>query len=132
MAKLRALSVTVTTDASGDAVGTIAGVHGTPLDGYILSLIYTKDDFADGVDFDVVTTLGGLVAWDEDSVDASKTIHPRLQVHTNDGVAAVLTSGSEPYLDRIPLCGEGIEWTVANGGDSKSGTLTLLYEEVGA
>lgn len=131
MGKLRAVDVTVTTDGSGDAVGTFADVHGKFINGYVVALIYTKDDFTDGVDFDVVAANTGLVILDQDNVNASAVWYPRAQVHGTNGVAAVRTSNNEPVTDgRIPICSEAVTWTVANGGAAHTGKLTLVYEEV--
>jgi hypothetical protein len=116
-------SVVVTTAADGSAaVNTVA------LRGRLVSIHYVKDDFADGVDFDLVSDQTGQVLWDEDDVNASKTVAPRQPIHTTGGVAAVYAGAGEPVLDYIRLCEESVLITIADGGNATSGTFVFVTE----
>ena len=113
--------VSVTTDASGDATAyTTRAVNGR-----ILEVIYTKDDFANGVDFTITSRNTGQSIWAESDVNASKTVLPRQTTHTTAGVAATY-DGAVAVLDHVHVSDEQIKIVVAQGGDTKSGTFTIL------
>jgi len=112
------------------AGGAGAGVGYTPtVRGRVLAIRYTEPDtggFDAGVGFDVTAEQSGLVLWDEDSVDASKEIYPRVATHDVNGVAAVYASGGEPVLDYPAVAQERVKISVANGGaDGKYGTFDV-------
>lgn len=114
-------TITLTTDASGDATGYIPVTYGR-----IINLIYTKDDFAAGVDFTITAEATGQTLWEELDVDASKIVAPRQPTHTTAGVAAVYEAAGEAVLDHIALAMDRIKIVVASGGDGKSGTFTAV------
>jgi hypothetical protein len=107
--------VTVDADASGDGIG-----YSSVVRGQILQIRYVKDDFANGVDFDVTLEDSGVVVWDEDNVNASKTVLPRQGVHDTVGVAATL-DGTRLMREPIYVDGERIKFLVAQAGVSTSG-----------
>jgi len=115
-------AVALTTDADGDATGYTPVVNGR-----VLRVEYVKSDFADGVDVDVTLESSGVVVWDEDNVNASKTICPREAVHGTDGAAASYADGY-PREEPIVVAAERVKIVVASGGDTKSGT---FYVTVG-
>lgn len=117
-------TVTVTTDAAGDA-----DVDSIKLSGKLINIIYTKTDFATGVDFDLKLKGSNLVVWDEDNVDASKTIAPRQPTHDNAGAASLFAGAGEPVEDYYYLANEEVNIVVANGGNAKTGTFTIIVAE---
>ena len=64
-------SVTLMTAADGTVTGFIDVQSGR-----IHTLIYTKDDFANGVDFTITADATGEGIWTENDVNASKTVAP--------------------------------------------------------
>lgn len=109
-------SIPVTVDASGDAT-----VYSTKHRARIIGIIYTKDDFANGVDFTITTETSGIGVWTESDVNASKTVYPTLLVQNDVGVDTT-------QRDYIPLADERLKIVVASGGNATSGTFTLIFE----
>ena len=108
-------TVTVTTDASGDATEYTTHIQY----GKINRIEYTKTNYADGVDFVITGEDSGKVLWQESGVNASKSISPRQEVHTVQG---------EPIADQyddIVIAAERIKIVVDEGGDTKKGTFTF-------
>jgi hypothetical protein len=100
----RRLSVTVTTDAAEAATvylpSAAAVAAGAPhLNGRVLTLIYTKDDFTNGVDFTITGEASGETIWTEANVDASKTVAPRQATHSTAG-RGVAATPPEPSRSR--------------------------------
>lgn len=114
--------IAVTSDASGDATV----YSGRTYNGYLHSIIYTKDDFADTVDF-TITTESNINLWTEANVTASKTVHPRAASHSAAGVAATY-DGTRAVLVPVAIAGERIKVVVANAGNATSGTFTVFVE----
>jgi len=113
-------SITLMTDASGDATGTIEDVNG------LLSQIrYDKDDYADTVDFTITCAETGETLWAESNVTADATRAPRQATHGTDGAAALYAAGGAAVNDLIAISGT-INIVVAQGGDSKSGTFHFV------
>lgn len=113
--------VPLTTDASGDATG-----YTPVITGRILGVRYVKDDFADGVDFEITLEATGETVWDEDNVNASATRSPRQATHSTAGVAALYASGGEAVGGYIVAANDRVKIVVANGGDTKSGTFHVI------
>lgn len=105
-------SGTVTTDSSGDGSASIG-----PFQGYLEKIIYTKTDFADTVDF-TITDSDGQGLWTESNVTADKIVKPALLVQ--DDVGANRTSSRRPFIDG------SVSVVVAQGGDTKTGTFTVV------
>lgn len=110
----------MTTDAAGDAT-----VYSNAVNGRVLAIIYTKDDFAAGVDFTITSETTGQGLWTEADVNASKTVHPHVAAHDTTGTGITFDGTNETYR-RVWLAGERVEFVIANGGDSKSGAFTLI------
>lgn len=113
--------ITLTTDASGDAVGYIPVSTGR-----LINLIYTKTDYADTVDFTITAEATGQTLWSELNVTASKTVAPRQATHSTAGVAAVYAGAGEAVLDHILLAKDRIKIVVAQGGATKVGKFTAV------
>ncbi len=116
MARTVAHEVSITTASNG------AGVGYTPhIDGFVDRVIYTKDDFADGVDFTVSTEDTGETIWAESNVNASKTVHPRTTLDRSaDGTE--ITTQFQP----VRCARERVQIIVLNGGDTKDGLFTVV------
>jgi hypothetical protein len=114
-------TVSLTTDASGDAIGYTANVTGR-----IHSIKYTKDDFADTVDFTITTEATAQNAWVQENVTATATVAPRQATHSTAGVASLYAAAGEPVETPVVAVNERIKIVVANGGDAKSGTFDVI------
>jgi hypothetical protein len=108
------LTVTVTTAADGSATAYTSSV----VNGVLQNIIYTKTDFAAGVDFTITAETSGLNLWTEENVNASKTVSPTQPTHTQAG--AVSTERD------ITLCHERVKIVIASGGDTKTGTFKII------
>jgi hypothetical protein len=113
--------IAVTTSAGG-----AAEVYSPVVTGKIQTLIYTKTDFANGVDFTITAEATGETIWTESDVNASKTVAPRQATHSNVGVASLYAGSGEPVEDHIALAEDRVKFVIASGGDTKSGTFTLI------
>ena len=115
-------SVTITTNSDGDATGDIANVTGR-----IISITYTKVDYADGVDFVITVEATGEAVWSQINVNATATVAPRQATHSTAGVASLYsTSNSEPVEDYIVLANSRIKIVIDEGGSVTSGTFTVI------
>ena len=109
-------TVSLTTDASGDATGYTPNVTGR-----IVSIQYVKTDFADGVDFVVSGEETGLAIWTKTDVNAAVTVYP---VHA----AGTAAAGAASTINEQPivLVNERIQVVVAQGGDTKTGVVHIV------
>jgi hypothetical protein len=114
--------VTVTTDASGDGTGYTA----RPVTGRILHVIYTKNNYDNGVDFAVTGEDSGIAIWTGTDVNASTTVSPRAATHSTAGAAALYAAGGTAVNDHVYVANERIKVVVAQGGNVKSGTVTFI------
>lgn len=122
MAYVEQEEVVIETDSSGDGTGyTSVG------NGKVINVVYTKatsSPYDAGVDFTITAEDTGITIWEEDSVDASKTVCPRQATHDKGGTEQN-TSG-DVKLGDIYLANERVKIVIANGGDTKTGTFTVL------
>ena len=116
-------AVTLVTDASGDVTGYTPVVSGR-----ISAVVYTKTDYDNGVDFVVTGDDTGQTIWSETNVNASKTVAPRQPVHDTAGVASLYAAAGEPVEDHIVVAQERIKIVVAQGGNTKTGKITVIVE----
>lgn len=116
MSFVKKVSVSLTTDSSGDATA-----YSEEVNGLVGQVRYVKTDFANGVDFTVTDEATGATIWAESDVNASATRVPRQATHTTAGVAATY-NGTAAVLDMIPVAGR-IKVVVAQGGDTKTGVV---------
>jgi hypothetical protein len=112
-------SVTITTIADGSATGYLPA---SAITGQIELLVYTKDDFADGVDFTITTETGGETVWTDVNINASETVAPRRVINGTDGAAQAVTVAPE----KVWLVNERIKIVIASGGNVTSGTFTAI------
>jgi hypothetical protein len=114
--------VTVTTDASGDATAYTSETY----NGRIINVVYTKTDFADGVDFTITTETTGQNVWVQSNVNASATVAPRQATHDTVGAASLYAAAGEPVEDYVYLVQERLQIVVAQGGNAKTGAFRLI------
>lgn len=122
MSYARRLTVTVTTDASGDATA-----YSDSIDYGLLSQIrYVKTDYANGVDFTITLEATGETLWTESNVNASATRAPRQATHGTDGTAALYAAAGTAVNDKIAIAGDRVKIVVASGGDTKVGDFHIV------
>lgn len=117
-------SVTVATAADGTGTGYTPVVTGR-----ILSVHYAKPgsgSYSDGVDFTVTTETTAQDVWVESNVNASASRAPRQATHGTDGAAALYAAGGTALRDHVVAVRERIKIAVAQGGDTKTGTFTVI------
>jgi len=120
---IRKFTVSLTTDASGDVTAY------TPyLSGLVQQVIYTKTDFADGVDFAITVEGTGETVWTESNVNAAVAKLPRAFTHSTAGVALLYGPGQQ-VADQIAIGRDRIKCVIAQGGNAKTGTLTFLIND---
>lgn len=120
-------TVEVTTDASGDFSTVIRGVRGR-----FKQMRYVPDGtnpLDTGADLDVVGSKSGLVLVNQDNIGTSAyTIAPRQPTHDATGAASLYAAAGEPVEAEIYVHGEDLDFTIASGGDTLSGTFYFWFE----
>ncbi len=123
---LERLALTLTTNASGDAVV----YSDKDVAGRVLQMRYVPDGsapLATGADLTITgETTGVAIATLADIGTSAFTRLPRQATHAADGTAAVFADAGEPVLEPVYIAGERIKVVVAQGGDTKTGTLHLV------
>ncbi len=120
----RRVKMTVTTDASGNAV-----VLSPQVAGLLHQIEYVKDGtnpYSNGVDFTITDNATGKSLWTENDVNASAIRAPRQPVHTQAGAAMLYASGGAPVPDRLALAQTQIKVSIAQGGNAKTGVFHVL------
>ena len=113
--------IAITTATGGGATG-----YSPVITGSINAIIYTKDDFTDGVDFTITAEGTGQGLWTELNVNASKTVAPRQPTHDVVGVASLYAAAGEDVEDQIAIAKDRVKIVIAAGGNTKSGTFTVI------
>ena len=117
------IAVTATISTVGD--GSATAYAGKNVTGHILAIQYAFGDIANTADFTITGETTGLEILTYANVPAANdTFFPRViaRQHT-DGAAIASTNGGPPFV-----CDERIKVVVAQGGASKSGTMTFYVE----
>jgi len=125
---VRKFTVPVTTDGSGDATAFTAldgRGNADQINGRVVSIAYTKTDFATGVDFTITDETTGQTIWTEANVDASKTVAPRQATHSTAGVASLYAAAGTAVQGDVFVANERIKIVVANGGVTKTGSFVI-------
>lgn len=118
--------ITIAVATNGDGVATVYSPR--DVTGLVSSIRYVKavsGGFEDGVDFDVTLERSGAVLWDEDNVDASKTVSPQQPVHSTAGVALTYDD-TNPVTTPIYAAEDRIRIAIANGGANRTGTFEVV------
>lgn len=112
--------VSLTTNGSGAATGYTPYVTGR-----ILAVIYTKTDFADGIDFVVTLEGTGETILSGTDVNASAAFYPRVPVDDEAGADATL-DGTRKMREPVVAVNDRVKIVVAQGGASKTGAFTVV------
>ena len=120
MSYIQRVSVSVTTDASGDATA-----YSEVVTGKVISAQYVKSTFDDGIDAAITGEATGTAIMTWTDVNASATVMPRAATHGVTGVAATY-DGTRAVLEPVALAAERIKIVVAQGGNAKTGTFHFL------
>lgn len=123
MSWVKRVSVTVTTDAAGAATGYTEAVNGT-----VSAIEYTKVDFDNGSTITVSQDRSGETIWTEANVNASAIRRPRAATHSTAGAAALYAAGGAAVNDKIAVVDSRIKVVIASGGNTKTGTFTVVLE----
>ncbi len=120
MSYARRESVTLTTN-SGAVTGYIPSGSKQRLTGAVLAIIYTKDDFADGVDFAITSEATGQSLWTDTNINAAETVYPLATGNLG-------ATGAASVLIEVPIviAEDRIKIVVTSGGTAKSGTFTAI------
>lgn len=118
------ITVAITTNGSGAFSATTPAV-----DGEIAWYRYVPDGSTPldtGADLDIVGSVTGIVVSNHDNLGTSAlTKAPRMATADETGAASLYAAAGEPVEDRIFVTAESLTVTIANGGDTKSGTLYI-------
>jgi len=120
-AERHAVSITTASDGSATSYSTV-------LNGKISAIIYTKTDYDNGVDFTITSETTGQNIWTESNVNASTSRAPRQATHGVDGVASLYAAAGTAVQAPIVLANERVKIVLAQGGNAKTGTFTIILE----
>ncbi len=115
--------VDIITDEFGDSVDFTPVVNGS-----IETIRYTKNDFDDGVDFIITLEDTGIEVWNEENVDVSTTKSPRHKIHDEEGEVSMYNASMQEVKDSISVATERIKIITAEGGNKKSGKITIILD----
>ena len=121
---IRRYTVPVVTAADGTATA-----YSPYLSGYLSQIIYTKADYATGVDFTITAEATGETLWTESNVDASASRMPRGATHSTAGIAALYASAGTAVNDKIALSRDRVKIVLAQGGNAKTGTFHIVVDD---
>lgn len=127
---MQLIKVAITTDASGDFSSSAAvPTNGGKLAQYRYVPAGGGANLATGADLTVSGATSGIVYIAQTDIGTSAlTKAPRQATHDTAGVASLYAAGGEPVEGYIFVGGEPLSIVVAQGGDTKSGTLYLWIE----
>jgi hypothetical protein len=114
-------SVIIEVNADGAGTGYLPVASGR-----VMSLHYTKDDYADGVDVVVTAEATGEAILSKDNVNASAHFYPRAGVQDILGAPALFAAAGQAIVEPVFLANDRIKIVVSSGGVSKSGTFTAV------
>lgn len=121
MSFIRSVTKAFTTDASGAAT-----VYTDAINGRVLSVIFTNTDAASTSDFTITTEDTAQAVLTLTNQNGSGKWQPRQATHDTSG-AAETYDATEAVNDYVFVADERIKIVVAQGGDTKTGTFTILY-----
>lgn len=121
------VTIAVTTDASGD----VTAYSDRPVSGRVLAFRYVPDGTSPldtGADLTITGNESGMTLFAKSNIGTSAfTAAPRQATHLNtDGSAALFAAAGQAVLDHVVVADELIKVVVAQGGDTKSGTIHLI------
>lgn len=113
-------SVTLTTDASGNCTA-----YSTVRDGRILGVYFSVGTLATTADVIMTCEATAEAIVTITDLAASATYYPRVQVHDETGTGATL-DGTRKMREPVTVCQDRVKFVVAQGGNAKTGTATLI------
>jgi len=120
---LRYDRVTFTTTSGGAAT-----VYSRPLSGLLHAIRYVYGDAATGADIVITDEATGLELLTITNAGTASTTHlPRGAAVGTTNAALLYAAGGAPVTDRLPVVSR-IKAVVAQGGDTKIGTLVFVWE----
>lgn len=120
--KKHVVNVTTASDGSAEAY------TNEPLNGPILKVVYVKPatgGFAEGVDFSITTEETVQAIWEEDDVNASKSVSPVEKKQDSSGGDATY-DGTNAIHGPIYAAFERVKISITNGGDGGVGQFVIL------
>ena len=108
-------SVTITTATGGGATG-----YSDVMTGRVIAVKYEKDTYASTSDFTITTADTGQSILSKTNVNASFVNYPVAAAVTTAGAASTLTEVE------VPVVNERVKIVVAQGGNTKAGTFTII------
>jgi hypothetical protein len=121
---IQLITIGITTDAAGAFAKEVS-----PQSGRLLQYRYTPHattPLDTGADLDIVGSTSGFVYANQDNIGTSAfTKAPRQPTHDDTGAASLYAAAGEPVEDHMWIAGEPLDVTIANGGNTLSGTLYL-------
>lgn len=113
--------VTITADASGDAIAYTPVVTGR-----IMTIRYVKSNYDNGVDFVITLEATGEAVLSVTNVTASTTYTPRVGTMTTAGAAALYASGGTAVNDYIVAANDRVKIVIDEAGNATTGTFHVV------
>ena len=114
-------AVAFTTTSGGDAT-----VYSDRVNGHVHAIRYAYVDADTGADITITGETSGIpVLTITNAGTASTTHHPRAATVDVVNAASLYAAAGEPVETLIPVADERIKVVVAQGGDTKTGTLHI-------
>lgn len=119
--RIKKMTINWTTNGSGAATGT----GERSILGLLYAVWWNKGSGADGIDLTLATAnaAGAQTLLVAANTNASVMYYPRQDSVKTADASAVAANAEMPMLDGIPTV------TIAQGGDTKTGSVTLYYFE---
>lgn len=114
-------TVAITTSTAGAATEYTTAL----VTGRIVAIRWAPTAYAAGATITVSTDVGAQTVLAM-SATAAFTKYPRVAANTTTGGSALFATGGTNILDYAVAASERVKAVVANGGDTKSGTLTVV------
>jgi hypothetical protein len=115
-------TVTLTTAADGTAT-----VYSTVINGRVFAIKFTLGTLTSGAaDVTVTGEDSAVQLWAVTNAAANATVQPRVATHDSTGTALTY-DGTRVQADYYHAANERIKAVVAQGGDTKTGTLEIWW-----
>lgn len=121
---IRKFTIPLTTNSGGAATA-----YSPYISGYIQAIQYVKTDFANGVDFTITAEATGDAILTLTDQNTATIVRPRAGTHSTAGVASQYAADGTNVNDRIALGRDRVKVVVAQGGDTKTGTIIVTVSD---
>ena len=108
------VTISITTDSSGDATSTTSNVQGR------IAYVFYKDGFDDTADFTITCDVTSVGVWAESNVTAAKVVQPTVAVQDQLGA-------DRAQFDYIWCVGSGVKIVIAQGGNVKTAVFDVVF-----